>query len=75
MTANTLDKPRAASALLTNLYMVIVANLILWLAVIANAFYGFANIKVIALTGFLFAAFSQHWAYYALRKADRAAHP
>jgi hypothetical protein len=63
------------NTVLTSLYTVIVANLILWLAVIANAFYGFASIKVIALTGFIFAAVSQHWAYYALRKAHNPTRP
>jgi hypothetical protein len=73
MDVNTLGKSASGSILLTRLYTVIVANLVLWLAVLASAYYGFGDIRVIALTGFIFAALSQHWAYYALRKADRAA--
>jgi hypothetical protein len=61
--------------LLTRLYTVILANLVLWLAVIGSTFYAVGNIKVVALTGFIFAAISQHWAYYALRKAVPPARP
>ena len=63
------------NTLLTRLYTVIVANLVLWLAVIGSTYYDVGNIKVVALTGFIFAAISQHWAYYALRKASPPARP
>lgn len=59
---------------LTRLYTVIVANLVLWLAVVGSTYYDVGNIRVVALTGLIVAAISQHWAYYELRKASGRTH-
>jgi hypothetical protein len=59
---------------LTRLYGVIIANLVLWLAVLGSTYYDAGNTRAVALTGLIVAAISQHWAYYELRKARGRIH-
>ena len=54
------------------LYAAIVVNLLLWLAVLANAYsVGVGNTKALAIAGAAFASIGQHWAYYNLWKVHR----
>ena len=60
-----------ASKALRRLYVVIEVNLVLWMVVTAMAYFGEEKTKGWALIGFVFAALAQHWAYYAVRNANR----
>ena len=51
------------------LYAVIVLNLVLWMAVFGAAFNDHSSVKTFTGVGFVFAAVSQHWAYYLLRRS------
>ena len=54
------------------LYAAIVVNLFLWMAVFGSMNgVGVRDTKALAIAGFVFAALWQHWAYYALWKAQR----
>ena len=54
------------------LYAAIVVNLLLWLAVVGSVYgAGVGGTKALAVAGLIFAAVGQHWAYYALWKAER----
>jgi uncharacterized membrane protein YjjB (DUF3815 family) len=51
------------------LYVAIVMNLLLWMSVLTSVHVVGTNTKALAIAGFVLAALSQHWAYYALWKA------
>lgn len=55
-------------------YLGIVANLLLWMAVFAQEYgdVGAVSTKSLALIGFALAALSQHWSYHALWNVSRA---
>ena len=50
------------------LYAAIVFNLVLWMTVLGAAYHHHESVKTFAVIGFVCAAASQHWAYYALRR-------
>lgn len=58
------------------MYFTIIVNLLIWLTMFGIVFGGDnALLKPTAAAGLVFAALSQHWAYYALRKKVRPAQP
>lgn len=62
---------RWPSKVLRRLYAVIEINLLLWLAVFSMVYRGYEDARLWAAGGLVFSAVAQHWAYYAVRKADR----
>jgi hypothetical protein len=64
-----------SSKLLRSMYWTICVNLVLWMSVMGMAINGARGVKAAAIAGFVFAAVAQHWAFYAMRKAERETVP